>query len=97
MQCPQCGAETPDDGWNCASCRMNLYWASQHYDDLRQIRRDQGLAPTAPTPAFLILAHRRAMNERPDHQAETKVRRIARIVMRGGREGAHDATSLHEV
>ena len=63
MQCPQCGAETPDEEWNCVSCRMNVYWASQHYEDLALIRRQQGLAATADTPGFLRQAHAAAMDE----------------------------------
>ena len=23
MKCPQCGAETPDEEWNCVACRIN--------------------------------------------------------------------------
>ena len=80
MNCPQCGAETPDDEWNCTSCRMNVYWASRHYQDLAGIRRQQGLPGSAPTPAFLIQAHERAMTERSTRggRVEHKVRQIAR-------------------
>ena len=85
MQCPQCGAETPDEEWNCVSCRMNVYWASQHYGDLAEIRRREGLPASAPTPRFLIEAHERAMDERAERggRVEHKVRHIARLVMRG--------------
>jgi hypothetical protein len=85
MRCPQCGAETPDEEWNCASCRMNVYWASQHYDDLARIRRQQGLPAAADTPGFLVQAHAKAMDERARHggRVEHKVRQIARLVMRG--------------
>lgn len=84
MRCPQCGAETPDEEWNCGSCRMNLYWASQHYDDLAQIRKQQGLRDAADTPAFLRRAHEHEMNERieRDGRIEHKVRQIARLAMR---------------
>jgi hypothetical protein len=83
MICPHCGAQTPDDEWNCASCRINVYWASRHYDDLAAIRRDQGLAAGASTPAFLIRAHEDAMGERAEHggRVEHKVRKIARRAM----------------
>jgi hypothetical protein len=83
MQCPQCGAETPDEEWNCVSCRMNVYWASQHYADLAGIRRQQGLRDTADTPSFLLSAHASAMEERAERggKAEHKVRQIARRVM----------------
>jgi hypothetical protein len=84
MKCPQCGAETPEQEWNCVSCRVNVYWASQHYDDLTEIRRDQGLSARTPTPAFLIAAHERAMQERAGRggRIEHKVREIARLAMR---------------
>jgi len=84
MRCPQCGAETLDEEWNCASCRMNVYWASQHYEGLARIRQHQGLPTAADTPPFLLEAHQRAMNERADRggRVEHKVRQIARLAMR---------------
>jgi hypothetical protein len=83
MQCPQCGAETPDEEWNCVSCRMNLYWASQHYAQLAGIRRTQGLRAAADTPSFLRHAHTDAMAERAQRggKDEHRVRQIARRVM----------------
>jgi hypothetical protein len=85
MQCPQCGAETPDDAWNCMSCRINLYWAHQHYDELAHIRERQGLDSHASTPPFLLTVHKRALEERSSRGGEAlnKVRSIARRVMRG--------------
>lgn len=85
MQCPQCGAETPDEEWNCGSCRINAYWASQHYQDLAGIRQRQGLRGGADTPPFLLVAHASAMGERANRggKAEHKVRQIARRVMNG--------------
>ena len=84
MQCPQCGTEIPEQEWNCVSCRMNVYWASQHYEDLMLVRRQQGLSATAGTPGFLVRAHERAMEERAQRggRAEHKVRQIARAAMR---------------
>jgi hypothetical protein len=84
MRCPQCGAETPDEEWNCVSCRMNVYWASQHYEELASIRRGQGLPTAAATPPFLLEAHQGAMNERADRggRVEHKVRQVARLAMR---------------
>lgn len=84
MRCPQCGTETPDDEWNCGSCRMNVYWASQHYADLARIRQQQGIPGTADTPRFLVRAHENAMTERAPHGGlvEHKVRQIARRAMR---------------
>ncbi|SRR6266487_4274489 len=91
MQCPQCGEQTPDEEWNCASCRINVYWASQHYEDLARIRQGQGLPIAATTPSFLVQAHERAMNERADRggRVEHRVRQIARRAMRraGATEG----------
>lgn len=84
MRCPKCGAETPDEEWNCVACRLNVYWASQHYDELAVIRRRQGLPAAAPTPPFLVEAHQGAMNERADRggRVEHKVRQLARLAMR---------------
>jgi hypothetical protein len=84
MKCPQCGAQTPDEEWNCAVCRMNVYWASQHYADLARIRQRQGLDSAAETPSFLCEAHQQAMDERADHggRVEHRVRQIARRAMR---------------
>lgn len=84
MQCPQCGAQTPDDEWNCASCRINVYWASQHYDSLARLRRHQNLPAAADTPSFLRVAHENAMRERAerDGRVDHRVRQIARRAMR---------------
>jgi hypothetical protein len=94
MRCPQCGAETPDTEWNCVSCRMNVYWASQHYDGLARIREQQGMPASPPTPSFLIQVHERAMNERADRggRVEHRVRQIARRAMR-----TVSGTSLEDV
>lgn len=95
MKCPNCGAETSDEAWNCGSCRMNVYWANQHYDDLAAIRRQQSLPGSAPTAPFLLQAHERAMTERVerDGTVEHKVRVIARQVMRRAARGAEAASS----
>jgi hypothetical protein len=84
MKCPNCGAETPDDEWNCGSCRMNLYWAIQHYEGLAEIRDGQGRPERAASPPFLVKAHKDAMDARAGRggQAENKVRAAARKVMR---------------
>lgn len=84
MRCPQCGAETPDEEWNCVSCRINLYWATQHYDELAEIRERQGLEPSAASATFLVKVHRDAMEDRAERggRVEHKVRLIARRVMR---------------
>jgi hypothetical protein len=85
MRCPQCETDTPDQEWNCVSCRINLYWAHQHFAELTQIREQQGLNTRASTPPFLRTGHHRAMRERAQHggQLENRVRLIARRVMRG--------------
>lgn len=85
MRCPQCGAETPDDQWNCVSCRINLYWAHQHFDELARLRDQQGLGAEAQTPAFLVDVSKKALGERAERggRVEHKVRQIARRVMRG--------------
>jgi len=84
MKCPQCGAEIPDNDWNCPSCRINIYWAREHYDELAQIRAQQGINAAASTPAFLIKTHRDAMDERAGRggRVEHRVRQIARAVLR---------------
>lgn len=84
MKCPQCGADTPDSGWNCVSCRINLYWAVRHYADLASIREQQGLSPSTASPAFLLDTHRKAMDDRAGRggRVEHRVRQIARLVIR---------------
>jgi hypothetical protein len=87
MKCPQCGAETPDDEWNCVSCRINLYWVTQHHDELAEVRARQGLVDASGSPAFLVEAHRDAMDERAERggREEHRVREIARAAMRSHR------------
>lgn len=84
MRCPQCGAETPDEEWNCVSCRVNVYWASQHYQELARIRQQKGLPASASTPPFLIKTHQDAMDDRAGRggRVEHQVRKIARLIMR---------------
>jgi hypothetical protein len=67
-------------------CRINLYWAHQHYKDLAHIREGQGLDGAASTPAFLVLAHKRELSERAKRGLDgmNKVREIARRAMRLG-------------
>ena len=45
-----CSTAFPAPCTNCSSCRVNLYWASQHYEELAQIRQDQGLAAGESAP-----------------------------------------------
>jgi hypothetical protein len=84
MICPQCGAETPDDEWNCVSCRINLYWATKHYNGLAELREKQGLPEGPASPPFLVKAHKEAMDDRADRGGRVvhRVRAVARKVMR---------------
>jgi len=84
MKCPSCGTENIDDSWNCVTCRINLYWASQHYDELDEIRRSSGRADRVSSPSFLVEAHRDAMNDRAarGQDGDNKVRVAARKAMR---------------
>ena len=85
MQCPQCGTDVPEDAWNCPSCRINLYWAHQHYEELARIRAQQGLDTGASTPSFLVAVSKRELNDRAGRglNVMNKVRTIARRVMSG--------------
>lgn len=58
-ECPQCGVPNEDDAKNCRGCRVNLYWAFQHYQELASIREADRLAPQPETPSFLIETSRR--------------------------------------
>ncbi len=84
MKCPQCGTETPDSEWNCVSCRINVYWASKHFDEMASIRRQHDMPTAAATPPFLLKTHRNAMDDRAGRggRVEHKVREIARLTMR---------------
>lgn len=66
------------------SCRVNVYWATRHYDELARIRREHGLSSVTPTPAFLVKTHESAMDDRADRggRIEHRVRQIARVFVR---------------
>jgi len=81
---PTVWRETADEEWNCAACRMNLYWASQHYGDLTGIRQRQGLSNAADTPAFLREAHQCAMNAGQRRAARRAGRGWRPIARKGG-------------
>ncbi len=85
MICPQCGAENADNAWNCVSCRINLYWASQHYEELARMREQKGLDPHTQTPSFLVRVSQSELAERAKRglNTDSKVRTIARKVMNG--------------
>jgi hypothetical protein len=53
-ECPQCGLVNEDDVKNCRRCRVNMYWAFQHYQELAALREAARLNPQPETPSFLI-------------------------------------------
>ncbi len=57
--CPQCGAMNEDDVKTCKGCRVSLYRAFQHYEELAVIREANKLAPRPETPAFLSEASKK--------------------------------------
>jgi hypothetical protein len=59
IECPQCGTTNDDDVKNCRGCRVNMYWAYQHYEELAAIREANKLAPRPETPPFLIETSKR--------------------------------------
>ena len=52
--CPQCGSMNEDDSKNCKSCRVNLYWAFQHYEELAALRQANNLPAKPATAPFLV-------------------------------------------
>lgn len=59
VECPQCATMNEDDVKNCRACRINLYWAFQHYAELASIREANRLAPRPESSHFLIETSRR--------------------------------------
>ena len=59
-ECPQCGTANQDDAKNCCTCRINLYWAFQHYQELAELRAQNQLPPAPTSPAFLLATSRQA-------------------------------------
>ena len=53
-ECPQCGTLNEDDAKNCKSCRVNMYWAFQHYEELAALRQQNKLAARPESAAFLV-------------------------------------------
>ena len=53
-ECPQCGTPNEDDAKNCKGCRVNLYWAFQHYSELAALREANHLKPKPDTAPFLV-------------------------------------------
>jgi hypothetical protein len=58
-ECPQCGTLNEDNVKNCAGCRINMYWAFQHYEELAALRQASQLAPRPETSPFLIATSKR--------------------------------------
>jgi hypothetical protein len=59
IECPQCKATNEDDVKNCKRCRVNLYWAFQHYEELATIQQANELVAHPETPSFLIETSKR--------------------------------------
>lgn len=53
-ECPQCGTMNADDIKNCKGCRVNMYWAYQHYDELAKLRKENNLPPRPTSASFLV-------------------------------------------
>jgi hypothetical protein len=58
-ECPQCGTMNEDDLKNCSGCRVNMYWAFQHYEELAAIRKANSLKPRPDTSHFLVETSKR--------------------------------------
>ncbi len=43
-----------DDIKNCKGCRVNMYWAFQHYSELAALRQKNELAARPETASFLV-------------------------------------------
>jgi hypothetical protein len=53
-KCPQCGTMNEDDVKNCKGCRVNMYWAFQHYAQLAALRETNKLPPRPNSASFLV-------------------------------------------
>ena len=59
IECPQCGTTNEDDVKNCKGCRINMYWAFQHDEELAVIRKANKLAARPEAASFLIETSKR--------------------------------------
>ena len=59
VECPQCATINEDIVKNCRGCRVNIYWAFQHYGELAAIREANKLMPRPETSPFLIETSKR--------------------------------------
>ena len=57
--CPQCGTMNEDDVKNCKGCRVNMYWAFQHYEELARLRQENKLPPSPQSASFLVNTSKR--------------------------------------
>jgi hypothetical protein len=53
-ECPQCGTMNEDDAKNCKGCRINMYWAFQHYAELAALRQANKLPERPDSASFLV-------------------------------------------
>ncbi len=53
-ECPQCGTMNEDDVKNCKGCRINMYWAYQHYQELAELRQSNKLPARPQSASFLV-------------------------------------------
>jgi hypothetical protein len=58
-ECPQCGTMNEDNVKNCKGCRVNMYWAFQHYEELSKLRQANELPPRPQTADFLTNTSKR--------------------------------------
>ena len=63
-ECPQCGTMNDDDVKNCTGCRINMYWAFQHYEELAALRQANQL-PTSPKSASFLVETSKKIDDGP--------------------------------
>lgn len=63
-ECPQCGTMNEDDTKNCKNCRVNMYWAFQHYEELAALRQANAL-PSRPESAPFLVETSRKIDDGP--------------------------------
>ena len=54
VACPQCGYMNASDVKNCKGCRVNMYWAFQHYEELARLREANKLPARPDSATFLV-------------------------------------------
>ncbi len=63
-ECPQCGTSNENDTKNCRGCRINMYWAYQHYDELARLRKEN-LLPSRPSSATFLVETSKKIDNGP--------------------------------